>query len=180
MSAALLQDLRSGYFDKLRTTPASPWAVIFARMGTDMLRVILQGLAVLGLAVALGAPLATGAAGAVVMVVLAALFSACTVGLFVSALALKTKSDQATQSFFPVLFLALFLTSAYMPISLLPETLRTIATYNPLEFLVRVMRSLMLDASWPLADIGLLVGASLLVAVALGALNVRAYRKMAA
>src|SRR5882724_9114667 len=42
-SAALIVDLRTGYFDKLRTTPARPWQIFTARMFAEMTRVALQG-----------------------------------------------------------------------------------------------------------------------------------------
>ncbi|HEX2066497.1 MAG TPA: ABC transporter permease, partial [Candidatus Thermoplasmatota archaeon] len=111
-SAALIVDLRTGYFDKLRTTPARPAVILGARMAAEMTRVALQGLLVLLIALAFGASVKAGVPGAVVMILLATVFSACVAGLGVMALALKTKSDQATQSAFPLFFVLMFLSSA--------------------------------------------------------------------
>ena len=96
-SAAFIVDLRTGYFDKLRTTPASAGAVIAARLLAEMTRVALQSLLILLLAILLGARLSTGVLGGLAMVVAAVLFGAMTTGLIVMILAMKTKSDQATQ-----------------------------------------------------------------------------------
>src|ERR1051326_6516941 len=54
-SAALIVDLRTGYFDKLRTTPARPWQIFTARMLAESTRVALQGFIVLSIALLVGA-----------------------------------------------------------------------------------------------------------------------------
>lgn len=178
-SAALIVDLRTGYFDKLRTTPTSAVQVIVARLMAEMTRVTGQATLILFIALALGATVTTGVLGAVVMVLLAVFFSACTVGLLVTALAMKTKSDQATQSAFPLFFIFIFLSTAYMPESLLPGWLQTAVKYNPLDYLIQALRTLMLDG-WPTTDILVALAASVGLAALLGLLNVRVYRRMVA
>ncbi len=177
-SAALIVDLRTGYFDKLRTTPASPSAVLMARLMAEMTRVALQGVLVLSLAMALGARIETGILGAVVMVVMAVFVSAATSGLMSMGLALRTRSDQAAQSAIPLFFIFLFLSTAYMPEQLLPEWLQSVILFNPLDYLIQGMRSLMLDG-WSDAWQNLLVAGATIVPITalLVLVNVRAYRK---
>lgn len=184
-SAALLSDLRTGYFDKLRTTPAKPGAIIVARLLAEMTRVTAQALIILGLALLAGGEVASGFLGGVAMVVLCVLFSACTVGLLVTALSMKTKSDQATQSAFPLFFILIFLSSAYVPTDQIKnDIIRTIIQYNPVDFLIQAVRELMvgvnnngvMEASWPIDKIGIVLGASALAAVLLGLLNRKVYR----
>jgi ABC-2 type transport system permease protein len=183
-TAALIVDLRTGYFDKLRTTPARPWQVIVARLLAEMTRVFGQGLLVLLLSLALGATVKSGVLGALVMLLLAVFFSGCTAGLAVMALSMKTKSDQATQSAFPLFFVALFLSSAFQAKDAMPTWLQHVVKYNPVNYLIEVLRKLMIGTNdggtmkveWPVADIGIVLGVSVLAAVLLGLLNMRVYR----
>ncbi len=178
-SAAFIVDLRTGYFDKLRTTPASPSGVIFARLLAEMTRVGLQGTLILLLAFALGARVETGILGAVVMLLTAVAFGAMTTGMAVMILAMKTRSDQATQSVFPLFFVLLFLSTAFMPEALLPDWLQTAVKFNPVDYMINGFRSLMF-AGWAEAAPDLLIGVGFasLIAVVLGAVNVTIYRRM--
>ncbi len=177
-SAAFIVDLRTGYFDKLRTTPASPTAVIFARLLAEMTRVFAQGLLILGIAVAIGGLPETGLLGGLVILVAAVLFGTLTTGLAVMILAMKTRSDQATQAMFPLFFVLMFMSTAFMPANLLPDWLATIADYNPVDYMIQGLRGLMLTG-WGDAMLDLAIGLGM--AGVLGALltfvNVQVYRK---
>jgi len=184
-SAALIVDLRTGYFDKLRTTPARPWQIFTARMLAEMVRVALQGLIVLLIAIALGASVISGIPGAVLMIVVATVFSACVSGLGVMALAMKTKSDQATQSAFPLFFVAMFLSTAFTDTSLIDKPwLVNVIKGNPVDYLVRSLRELMIGvndggqmvASYPWENIGIVLGAGGIAAVLFGLLTYRVYK----
>jgi ABC-2 type transport system permease protein len=183
-TAALIVDLRTGYFDKLRTTPARPWQVITARLLAEMTRVFGQGLLVLLLALALGARVESGPLGALVMLLLAVVFSGCTAGLAVMALSMKTKSDQATQSAFPLFFILLFLSTAFQAKEAMDGWLQTVVELNPVNYLIEVLRQLMIGvnkdgrmvAEWPVADILIVLGVSVVAAVLLALLNRRVYR----
>lgn len=177
-SAALLVDLRTGYFDKLRTTPASPAGVLVARLMAEMTRVALQATMILLLALLMGATVKTGVLGALVMIVVATVFSAATSGLMSMSLAMNTKSDQATQSAFPLFFIFIFLSTAYMPEALLPGWLQTAVKFNPIDYLIQGLRTLMLDGwagAWQ--DLGIGIAIMLPISALLVLANVRAYRK---
>jgi ABC-2 type transport system permease protein len=178
-SAAFLVDLRTGYFDKLRTTPASPVLVIAARLAAEMTRVSVQSGIVLLIAIALDARIKTGILGALALIGIAVLFSALTTGLIVMMLAMRTKSDQATQSAFPLFFVFLFLSTAYMPEPLLPGWLREVIVYNPVDYLIQGMRTLMFDG-WVGSgtDIAIGLGISGAVGLVLIFFNRQAYRRL--
>jgi ABC-2 type transport system permease protein len=186
-SAALIVDLRTGYFDKLRTTPAQPWQVFTARMFAEMTRVALQGTLVLLLAIAIPphANVESGPLGALLMILLATVFSACVSGLGVMALAMKTKSDQATQSAFPLFFVAMFLSSAFVAPGLVKnEVLSNIIKYNPVDYLIQSLRELMIGvkdgggmvAHYPWDKIGIVLGAGAVCAALFGFLSYRVYK----
>lgn len=187
-TAALIVDLRTGYFDKLRTTPARPGQVIVARLLAEMTRVFFQGLLVLLLSLALGATIKSGVLGGLVMLLLSVFFSGCTAGLAVMALSMKTKSDQATQSAFPLFFIALFLSTAFQAKEAMPGWLQNVVDYNPVNYLIEVLRELMIGTneggrmvvSWPVVDMLIVVGVAIVAAVLLGLLNLRVYRKSVA
>lgn len=164
-SAAFIVDLRTGYFDKLRTTPVRPGMVVFARLLAEMTRVMGQATLILLVAIALGADIATGFLGAVAIVVLSALFSLMSTGLASTALAMKTKSDQATQSAFPLFFVLVFLSTAFMPENLLPDWLSTAVAFNPVDYLIQGVRALMFD-TWADAIPEFAIGLAILLPVA--------------
>jgi len=203
-SAALIVDLRTGYFDKLRTTPARPWQIFTARMLAEMTRVAGQGTFVLLIALALGASVKTGFVGAVLMIVVATIFSACLSGLGVMALAMKTKSDQATQSAFPLFFVAMFLSTAFNSKDAIDKDwLRAVIDWNPVDYLIRSLRELMIGkldctsyatgpdggtstlcasgagqmvTSYPWDNLAIVLGSGAIAAVLFGFLTYRVYK----
>lgn len=186
-SAALIVDLRTGYFDKLRTTPARPAQVIVARLLAEMTRVTLQATLILLIALLMGAEIRSGFLGGMAIVAVSVLFSAMTVGLLVTALAMKTKSDQATQSAFPLFFILIFLSSAYVPKEQIKnDILRRVVDFNPVDYLIQAVRQLTIGvneagtmvARWPVGDIAIAMAASVVLAALLALLNLRIYRNM--
>lgn len=177
-SAAFIVDLRTGYFDKLRTTPASPSAVIFARLMAETTRVFLQGLMILLLAIAIGGLPETGLVGGLVILLGAVMFGTLTTGMAVMILAMKTRSDQATQAMFPLFFLLLFISTAFMPANLLPGWLETAAKFNPVDYMIQGMRGLMIDGwSDALVNMGLGLAMAAGIGMVLIAVNMRVYRR---
>ena len=178
-SAAFIVDLRTGYFDKLRTTPASPSGVIFARLMAEMTRVFLQGVLVLGIAVAIGGLPETGLLGGLVILLAAVVFGTLTTGMAVMILAMKTRSDQATQAMFPLFFVLLFMSTAFMPENQLPDWLATVASFNPVDYMIQGLRGLMLTGwSDALVDLGIGLGIGAAVGLVLMLVNIRVYRRI--
>jgi ABC-2 type transport system permease protein len=108
-------DIQSRYLHKLLTLPVSIGSIMAGRLLADGARLFLQAGAVLLLAIALGAEIASGFAGALLMLLIGALFGIVTFGVLTANLALKTKDPQAVQAIFPMAFLLTFLTTAYRP-----------------------------------------------------------------
>ena len=73
------------------------------------------------------------------MIVLVTL-SALAFGTLGAALALRTGSASVVQGAFPLVFVILFLSTAFFPADLLLEPAQTIARYNPLSFIVEAVR----------------------------------------
>jgi ABC-2 type transport system permease protein len=177
-AVGLATDFQSRYLYKLLTTPASIGSIMAGRLFADGVRLMVQAGAVLLLALALGAQMATGVAGALVILLLGTLFGIVTFGVLTANLALKTKDPAAVQAVFPMAFLLIFLTTAYQTSEQVPSgVLRAVIEVNPTEYVLRAMRELMLAGfDWNAIGLALAVIAGLgLVGVPL---TIRNYRSV--
>lgn len=142
---ALTRDFHSGYFQKVLLAPVNRWSLLLGRLFADGVRVFLQAGLILLLALAFGARVETGLPGALLMLLMATLFSLFTVGVLVANVALKTKSDEAVQAIFPVFFILLFLTTAFLPKeSISSDLVKTLIDLNPAEYVIGPMQDLMM------------------------------------
>src|SRR5215211_1849157 len=177
-AVALASDFQSRYLYKLLTTPASIVTIMLGRLLADAVRLFIQGGVVLLLALALGAQIETGIAGALLMLLIGTLFAVVTFGVLTANIALKTKDPAAVQAVFPMAFLLIFLTSAYQTKDQVPSgVLRAIIHANPTEYVLRAMRDLTLTGyDWDA------IGLAFLMIVGLGLvglpLTIRNYRSV--
>lgn len=136
---ALAVDIEVGFNDRLMATPIPRFAIVAGRLtGTAMLGA-LTALWFLAIGLIFGAPIEEGVPGALLMIVLVTL-SAFAFGTIGAALALRTGSASIVQGTFPLVFVVLFLSTAFFPEDLLVEPAKTIAKYNPLSFIVDAVR----------------------------------------
>jgi ABC-2 type transport system permease protein len=151
---------------------------VLGRLIGDAVRLCVQGVAVLALAIMLGAHVETGIAGALLMIVLGTMLGIVTFGVLTANLALRSKDAAAVQAILPMAYLLIFLTSAYQqPEQIDSPVMRIIVDANPAEHVLRPMRELMLSCyDWPH------LGIAAAVILALGLigipLTVRNYRSV--
>ena len=144
-AVGLATDFKSRYLYKLLTMPVSIGSIMAGRLLADGARLFVQGGAILLLAVALGAQIAGGLAGALLMLLIGTLFGIVTFGVLTANLALKSKDPAAVQAIFPMAYLLIFLTSAYQTEEQVPSgVLRAVIAANPTEYVLRAMRDLTL------------------------------------
>ncbi|MGQ0535828.1 MAG: ABC transporter permease [Methanobacteriota archaeon] len=173
---ALVTDMQNRYFEKLLVAPISMWAILFGRLFADGIRVYLQAAVILLLALLFDARVGTGLPGALVLLLLATLFSVVSVGMFVANIALRTKTTEAVQAVFPVFFILMFLSTAFMPEeNIQSETLKTIIEYNPAQYIVLAMQDLMFG-TWDYEGLGVAFGIIAGFAALLGIVTWRNYR----
>jgi ABC-2 type transport system permease protein len=177
-AVGLATDFQSRYLHKLLTLPVSIGSIMAGRLLADGARLFVQAGAVLLLAIALGAEIAGGTAGALMMLLIGTLFGIVTFGVLTANLALKTKDPAAVQAVFPMAFLLIFLTTAYQTEEQVPSgVLRAVISANPTEYVLRAMRDLMLTGfEWDTIGVAFLVIAGL-AAVGLP-LTIRNYRSV--
>jgi ABC-2 type transport system permease protein len=142
----LVNDIENGMFEKTLVSPMNRGAVFVGKTAAEVFRIAIQIAIILGLGVLLGAEIATGVVGAVGIVAVGVLFSLWFVS-FSNALAVLTKDQESTIIGANLLqFPLLFLSSAFLPLSALPEWIQTFARFNPVTYGVDAARAIMLDA----------------------------------
>jgi ABC-2 type transport system permease protein len=153
---ALVTEIDLGYFDKLLVAPIRRSSIIFGRLTADLVRGIAASGLVLIVGIALGARIQSGVAGALLIVLLSALFGVAYAG-FGILIALRTRNVQATQASFLLFFPLLFLTPNFVPFDRLSPLMETLARINPISYVIVGLRSLVIDG-WVLGELLVCVG----------------------
>ncbi len=143
----LARDIEGGFLDRLAMTPLSGAALLAGQLGGALFMGLISAVLYLVVGVAFGVGIATGVGGALVLLVLALTISAA-FACFGTFVALRAGTGEAVQGFFPLFFVLLFLSSAFFPRDLIEQDwFATIATYNPVSYMVEGIRSLVI-AGW--------------------------------
>jgi ABC-2 type transport system permease protein len=142
----LVTDIQGGYFDRLCMTPVRRVALLWGLMVADVVVIITLCIPVLIIGFAVGVRFVTGAPGVLAFVALSALWGLVFTGL-PYAVALKTGSPAAVNATFVVFFPLFFLSDAVVPKQALTGWFSTIATYNPVTYVLAALRSL-ITSGW--------------------------------
>jgi len=137
-------DIQSGFFDRLLSSPVARPAILLGRLGGAVVLGAVQALFFLTVFIVFGASIEGGLA-AVVVVVVVAMILALAVGGFAAAVGLRTGSQEAVQNFFPLVFVMLFISSAFFPTTLMTGWFRWVAERNPLTWLIDSVRDLVIS-----------------------------------
>lgn len=143
-ASALVTDITSGYFDRLLLTPMRRSALLLGLMVADLALVVALCIPVLILGFALGVRFATGGLGILAFLAIAGLWGLAFTG-FPYAIALRTGNPAAVNSSFLLFFPFAFLTTTFLPKEALTGWLATVATYNPVTYLLDALRSLLTE-----------------------------------
>ena len=141
----LARDIEDGFLDRLALTPMSGVALVAGQLAGIVALGLMQALVYLGVGLAAGATLEAGLAGALVLLALSVVitFGFGCIGVFA---AFRFGDGEAVQGLFPVLFVTLFLSSMALPRDLIEQDwFRTVATYNPVSYLLEGIRSLFIE-----------------------------------
>lgn len=176
--SAVASDIETGFLNRLALTRISGAALVSAQLAGVALIGAVQALLILLVALAGGANVKTGVAGAVTLIPLVVLIVLAfgAVGVYV---AVRTGSATGVQSLSAVGIALLFMSSMVMPRNLISaDWFKEIATYNPTSYLVEATRSLLVTG-WDgqALALGCGVAAAVLIA-ALGAAIVTMGRRL--
>jgi ABC-2 type transport system permease protein len=142
----LVTDIQGGYFDRLCMTPVHRFALLLGLMVADMVVIVALCLPVLAIGFGIGVRFVTGAPGVLAFVAFSALWGLVFTGL-PYAVALKTGSPAAVSASFVIFFPLFFLSDAVVPKQALTGWFSTIATYNPVTYVLAALRSL-ITSGW--------------------------------
>jgi ABC-2 type transport system permease protein len=137
-------DVETGFLSRLSLTPMRRAALLVGQLGGVVALGLIQATAFLAAGLAAGADFEAGVPGVVLIVVLSVLISVA-FGALGAFAALRTGSGEAVQGLFPLMFAALFLSSMALPRNLIEtDWFRTVATWNPVSYMLEGIRSLMI------------------------------------
>ena len=139
--SSLARDVETGFIRRLAMTPMQRAALLVGNLSGVLLVALASSLIYLGVGFAAGMDFPAGAWGVPALLALAMLIALAfaSLGAFVG---LRSGSGEAVQGFFPLFFVALFLSSMSLPRELIEQDwFRTIATYNPVSYLIEGIRS---------------------------------------
>jgi ABC-2 type transport system permease protein len=162
--SSLARDVETGFLKRLTLTPMQRPALLIGNLAGVMTVSLAASCIYLAVGFAAGLHFAAGAAGVLVLIVLATLIALGFAGLG-AFIGLRTGSGEAVQGVFPLFFVFLFLSSSSLPRPLIGQTwFRDIATYNPVSYLFEGLRSLVLFG-WQAKPLALGFGIAAAIAV---------------
>jgi len=173
----LLVEYRTGYMDKLRALPTRRWSILAAEMVPVFFQAAAMAGIILIISVLLGATIVTGIPGFLLILVLAGLFGLALAGIsFIPALV--TRSEQATSTFSLLLFPVVFMSTAFVPVELMPDWMRVVNEWNPISYLIEAIRSIM-TVGYDWALIGRALASMAIIGVILQAGTLWAFGRLA-
>ena len=138
------RDVETGFLKRLALTPMQRAALLLGNLGGVMTVAALSSLIYLGVGLAAGLEVKAGVGGVVVLIVLAFLVALAFASLG-ALVGLRAGSGEAVQGLFPVFFVFLFLSSQALPRPLIEQDwFRTIATWNPVSYMLEGIRSVVI------------------------------------
>jgi ABC-2 type transport system permease protein len=160
----LAEDNVNGFFDRLQLTPVKGWALIAGQLAGTLVLGLFQALTYIAVGLAAGGGIEAGIPGALVLIALATTITLAfgAIGLIAG---MRSSSPENVQGLFPVIFVFLFMSSMALPRDLIEtDWFRTVATYNPVSYMIEGLRSLLITG-WDAEALALGFGCALTILV---------------
>lgn len=132
-------DIEGGFFDRLVASPTPRAALVLGRVLAASVIAAFQVVYFLVLGYAFGATVQGGVLG-MLCVLAIGIVAGTGFGAIGVLIALRSRSASTVQGIFPLVFVVLFISSAFFPLELLSSPADVIAQYNPLSFIAEGMR----------------------------------------
>jgi ABC-2 type transport system permease protein len=161
--ADMALDVQDGFFERLVASPVSRVSILLGRLAGSATLGAVQAVIFIGVFMLFGAHVDGGLPATLVLILLAVIL-ATAVGAWAAGLGLRTGSQEAVQNSFPLVFILLFMSSAFFPTGLMKGWYETVATNNPLSWMINGARHLVIVGfSWSAAFQTLAVASVMLV-----------------
>jgi len=139
---SIVNDLNSGFLQKLLMTSVARPAILLGRLLTDVFMVLVQSIITIVVAVVMGVVIVTGISGILLILATAAFFELALSGFFL-ALGMRTRRLDTVSAVGSVLFFPLiFVSSAIFPSSFFPPWAQIVSEFNPVSYASDVTRYL--------------------------------------
>jgi ABC-2 type transport system permease protein len=132
-------EIEGGFFDRLIAAPISRVAIVLGRLAAGAVIAAVQATYFIVLGLIFGAHFEGGALGALSLLVLAML-AGIGFGAVGQTLAFRAGNASTVQGVFPLVFVVLFVSTAFYPEKLLGSPIDAVAKYNPLSYIADGMR----------------------------------------
>jgi len=172
----LATDIQGGFWERMIASPVHRTSIILGRLMSALVIGMGQVLVFLAIFTAFGVRVRSGPIGWLGLVVGGGLMALAIAGAM-STFAIRTGSAEAVQGAFPLVFILMFLSSAFFPRELMSGWYQSVADLNPLSYVIEGLRSFVnepLQADAFLRAWGIpLIFVALAVALCLSALRAR-------
>jgi ABC-2 type transport system permease protein len=176
--SSMAVDIQGGFFDRLVASPVPRWVILVGRLAGTAVYGMTQAAFFTVVLTLFGASVKGGVPAAIALVVVAGLLAVGMGGLSL-ALALRTGSRETVEAMFPVLFITIFVSSAFFPRQLMSGWFRAAATLNPLSWMIEAMRRLVIE-DFSIVDVAIALAVVAGLSVATVALSGAALRSRVA
>jgi ABC-2 type transport system permease protein len=156
-------DIEDGFFERLLASPVWRPSILIGRLAGGAVLGAIQALLFLAVFSIFGARVHAGIPGIVVLVLLA-MTMAIGIGGVTAAIGVRSGSQETVQNSFPLIFILLFLSSAFFPTELMQGWYQQLAEANPITWMIDAARHLVIDG-WSWAEAGVALGVAGGVAV---------------
>jgi ABC-2 type transport system permease protein len=136
---ALGMDIERGFFDRLVAAPISRPVVVTGRLAANAALGLFIGTWFLAIGFIFGAQVEGGLLGVLQLMALLSL-AALAFGTLGASLALRGGNAGLVQGTFPLVFVVLFISTAFFPRNLMQEPAASIAGWNPLSLIAHGLR----------------------------------------
>jgi ABC-2 type transport system permease protein len=171
---SIVDELNSGMLQKMLVTPVNRSAILLGRLVSDAFRVVVQSSIILVLAYALGFNVAAGAGGIALILVIIAFFGLAWSGISL-AIGLRTRSAETVFGIGGFLtFPLLFMSTALVPASAMPDWMASVSSVNPISFAVNAVRDLSLPSKFVTGNMAGDIATALIVISALAVVTLGA------
>lgn len=137
---AVALEIESGFFDRLVASPIPRTAIVLGRLLAAFVLAVGQTAFFLALGLIFGAHVQGGVTGVLIVLAIGGV-AGTGFGAIGVILALRAKNASLVQGIFPLVFVVLFMSSAFFPKDLLSSPADWVAEYNPLSYIADGIRN---------------------------------------
>jgi ABC-2 type transport system permease protein len=168
-------DIEDGFFERLLAAPIWRPSILVGRLAGGAALGAIQALLFIGVFSLFGARIHSGVPGFLVLVLLA-MVMAIAIGGVTAAVGVRTGSQETVQNSFPLIFILLFLSSAFFPTQLMTGVYQQVAEANPITWVIDAARHLVV-VGWSWSEAAVALGTAGTLAVLSVSMAARQLRK---